>query len=292
MAALHGAGHEISLVLTRPDRPAGRGLRVATSEVKQFALAHELPLFQPETLKSAEAADRIRTAGPQALVVAAYGLILSPSVLQAAPLGAVNIHASLLPRWRGAAPIERALLAGDRETGISIMQMDAGLDTGPVLSRQRIAILPDDDAGTLHDKLAALGARMIVEALPKLAAGTLRAEPQPEAGASYAAKISKAETALDWSRPATDLERAVRAFRPSPGARARFAGESIKVWRAEARQASGEACKVLSASGEGILVACGDGALLLTELQREGGRRLNAADFLRGRRLAAGERFE
>ncbi len=279
------------MVLTRPDSPAGRGLRPAASEVKRFAAEHGLPVFQPATLKTPDALERLRAAAPEVLVVAAYGLILPPPVLEVAPYGSINIHASLLPRWRGAAPIQRAILSGDRRTGISIMQMDVGLDTGPVLARESLAIEDEDDAGTLHDKLAALGARMIVETLSRLGTGGLSAEPQPAQGVTYAAKIEKAEARLDWSCSAAQLARFVRAFRPAPGARAKLGGETIKLWRAHESDRRGKAGEVLEAGPDGILVGCGEGALCITELQREGARRLSAAEFLRGHRLAAGDRF-
>jgi methionyl-tRNA formyltransferase len=204
----------------------------------------------------------------------------------------LNIHASLLPRWRGAAPIQRALLAGDAETGITIMRMDAGLDTGPMLAQARIPIDPDEDAQTLHDKLAALGARMIVAALADAAAARLREVPQPQHGATYARKIDKREAEMDWSRSAAELERQVRALRPVPGATTRLRGEKLKIWRAQMRSARGAAGTVLAASNEGVLVACGEGALLLTELQRAGGRRLDAARFLRGCTIAPGEQMQ
>lgn len=261
------------------------------SPVKRYAAQHGLPLFQPASLKTDEAVGRIREATPDVLVVAAYGLILPVAVLEIARHGAVNIHASLLPRWRGAAPIQRALLAGDRETGISIMHMDAGLDTGPVLAREAIPILPDDDAGTLHDRLAALGARMIVETLEAMPEGRLKAIAQPERGATYARKIDKAEAILDWSRPAAELERAVRAFRPLPGAATRLAGEDIKVWGARVLAARGAPGETLASGADGIVVACGELALQITELQRQGGRRLPAGEFLRGRPIAPGARF-
>ena len=223
-------------------------------------------------------------------MVAAYGLLLPPALLQAARLGALNIHASLLPRWRGAAPIQRALLAGDRETGISIMQMDAGLDTGPVLMQKALRIDADDDAGTLHDKLAALGARAIVEALGEVESGRARAQPQPSEGVTYAAKIQKSETRLDWSKPAVQLERAVRAFRPAPGAFAMLEGEPVKIWRAVALAQDAEPGS-LRVEDEKLVAGCGEGALAVLELQRAGGRRLGAADFLRGRALGRGARF-
>jgi methionyl-tRNA formyltransferase len=275
------------LVLTRPDRPAGRGLQPSASAVKRLAVERGLPVFAPETLKDIE---RIAAARPEALVVAAYGRILPQRLLDIAPRGALNIHASLLPRWRGAAPIQRALLAGDRVSGVSIMQMDAGLDTGPVLAQHRIAIAEDEDAGTLHDKLAALGAEAIVAALADLKAGRARAIPQPESGVTYAPKIDKRETRLDWSRPALELERTVRAFRPVPGAITMLDGEAVKIWKASVVAASGVPGAILEA-GEKMLVACGEQALAIAELQRAGGRRLSAQEFLRGHPLARGARF-
>jgi methionyl-tRNA formyltransferase len=218
-------------------------------------------------------------------------LLLPPALLEAARHGAINIHASLLPRWRGAAPIQRALLAGDAETGVSIMQMDAGLDTGPVFAQRRLSIAAQDDYGTLHDRLAALGADALIEVLADLTAGRSRPVPQPPSGASYAPKIDKAETWLRWERPATELERAVRAFRPAPGANARFAGEALKVWRARVVAGQGAPGALIERAGA-LCVACGDQALALEELQPAGGRRMPVADFLRGRRIARDARFE
>jgi methionyl-tRNA formyltransferase len=282
----------VALVLTQPDRPAGRGLRPAPSTVKQFAAARGLEVLEPATLRDPATQARVAAANPALLVVAAYGLLLPQWALDVAPGGALNIHASLLPRWRGAAPIQRALLAGDRETGITIMRMDAGLDTGPILAQERIAIAAEDDAQSLHDRLAALGARMIVAALEAASAGRTRAVPQPAQGASYARKIEKRETQIDWRRPAAEIERAVRALRPAPGAAARLRSAPIKIWRARVRGGAGDAGTVLAASAEGVLVACGEGALLATELQRAGGKRLAAADFLRGCAIAPGERLQ
>jgi methionyl-tRNA formyltransferase len=225
------------------------------------------------------------------MVVAAYGLILPPAVLEAARFGAINIHASLLPRWRGAAPIQRALLAGDAQTGVSIMQMDAGLDTGAVFCRQAITISEDDDAGTLHERLAELGAELMLSVLTDVEAGRARALPQGDGGATYANKIDKAETQLRWTRPAGELERAVRAFRPSPGAVARRGSEALKVWRARAVDGLGDPGTVLSKDGS-LVVACGTGALAIDEVQPAGGRRMSVAEFLRGRSLPAGERFD
>ncbi|HUN67416.1 MAG TPA: methionyl-tRNA formyltransferase [Burkholderiales bacterium] len=291
LAALLAAAHDVVLVLTQPDRPSGRGLRPSASPVKKLASARGLAIFQPETLKDPSALDRIAAAGPEVLVVAAYGLLLPPRALEIAPRGALNIHASLLPRWRGAAPIQRALLAGDRETGITIMKMDAGLDTGPILSRHPIAIAEDDDAQTLHDKLAALGAKAIVAAIAQLAQGGAHAVAQPEGGVTYARKIGKGESEIDWSRPCAELERAVRALRPSPGARSRLRGETVKLWSARCVARQGTPGSVLETGDGGILVACGEGALEVVELQRAGGTRLPAAEFLRGFPISRGERF-
>jgi methionyl-tRNA formyltransferase len=246
----------------------------------------------PATLADETTRARILGVGADFLVVAAYGLIIPPELLAHARFGSVNIHASLLPRWRGAAPIQRALMAGDRETGITLMRMDAGLDTGPMFAQSKIEIAASDDAGTLHDRLAELGARMIVESLPAIASGQLPAFPQPAAGVTYARKIAKPDLALDWHRAALEIERTIRALRPVPGATTRMRGEVLKVWRAEISEASGEAGRILAADDQGILVGCGSGALRITELQRAGGRRLAAAEFLRGFTAVRGERLE
>jgi methionyl-tRNA formyltransferase len=277
--------------LTQPDRPAGRGLRRSESAVKRLANARGLEVFQPQNLKDEGVLDRVMAVRPDVMVVAAYGLILPPRVLEIAPYGALNIHASLLPRWRGASPIQRALLAGDRETGITIMKMDAGLDTGPMLSLHRLAIAEDDDAQTLHDRLATLGAKAIVGALADIATGRARSAPQTDAGATYARKISKEETELDWTKSGAELERTVRAMHPSPGARSLLHGEIVKIWRASCVARTGMPGEVLELGAEGILIACGEGALRVTELQRAGGTRLPAADFLRGFPVSRGERF-
>ena len=277
-------------MLTQPDRPAGRGLRSQPSATKRVAEQRALEVFQPLSLKDEAALARVAAARPHVLIVAAYGLILPRRALEIAPHGALNIHASLLPRWRGAAPIQRALLAGDRQTGISIMQMDEGLDTGPVLARHAIDIAPDDDAQSLHDRLAVLGARAIVAALEDVSAGRARAEPQGN-GASYARKVGKDEAELDWLRPNVELERVVRAFRPAPGARTTLRGQPLKIWRARTATGSGVPGAVLDASEEGVRIACGAGALLATELQRAGGGRLAAGDFLRGFPITPGERL-
>jgi methionyl-tRNA formyltransferase len=228
--------------------------------------------------------------GADAMIVAAYGLILPPAILSAAKHGAINIHGSLLPRWRGAAPVQRAILAGDAETGVSIMQMDEGLDTGPVLARRTIPLGANDDFGSVHDKLAELGADLLVEILPAVQAGTARAAAQPDAGATYAAKIDKSETQLDWEGSAVELERAVRAFRPAPGAVARFQGEPLKIWRAHVESGEGAPGTIIDAKK--LQVACGSGALAIEELQPAGGRRMAAMEFLRGHRVESGMRFE
>lgn len=266
-------------------------MRPAASPVKRRALERGIDVFQPPTLKSSGVLDRLRASRSEVIVVAAYGLLLPQAVLEAAPHGALNVHASLLPRWRGAAPIPRAILAGDRETGISIMQMNAGLDTGPLLAQRRQPIGDDDDAGTLHDKLASLGADAMAQVLDDLKAERCRAVPQPELGATYARKIEKHETHIEWSRPARELERLVRALRPAPGAVARMGSEPLKVWRtrvvADRRGPPGEVLDVRA----GLLVACGEEALRIEELQRAGGRRLSADEFLRGHALAPGARL-
>ncbi len=289
---MRAAGHEISLVLTQPDRPAGRGLDPRPSAVKQYASAAGIPVAEPSTLRGpADELERVCALAPDALVVAAYGLLLPSALLEAGRHGALNIHASLLPRWRGAAPIQRAILAGDRQTGVSIMQMDTGLDTGPIVLQRPVAIEAHDDAGTLHDKLAALGGAAIVDALALIEAGRAVRTPQPAAGVTYASKIDKQETRLRWSRPASELERAVRAFRPRPGAFTVLGGESLKVWNARVVSGRGAPGDVLEAGSE-LIVACGTDALAVSELQRPGGRRLEAREFLRGHRLGAGSRFD
>ena len=291
LQAVLAAGHDVPLVLTQPDRPAGRGMAMQASAVKQLALKQGMPLYQPSSLKSGELRQPILEAKPDLMVVAAYGLILPQAALDIPRLGCVNIHASLLPRWRGAAPIQRAILAGDSETGVTIMRMEAGLDTGPMLLRESLAIAEGDTAATLHDKLAELGARLIVEALPRLERGELAGEIQPSDGVSYAPKLEKAEAALDWRRPAVELDRAVRAFNPFPGAFGQVDGQVIKVWRAERVSGQGVPGIMLAAGADGIVVACGEGALCLTELQKPGGKRLAAADFLHGFPLKPGQRL-
>jgi methionyl-tRNA formyltransferase len=281
------AGHEVVLALTQPDRPAGRGLRLIPSPVKRFAASNGIRVLQPPSLKSAQDVEAIRTLRPDALVVAAYGLLLPQVLLDSATHGALNIHASLLPRWRGAAPIQRAILAGDAQTGISIMQMDPGLDTGPVLAQRKIAISPQDDAGSLHERLAELGADMIVETLADVAAGRACPAPQPQTGVTHAPKISKKDTLLDWRLPATALERAVRAFRPAPGAVTTLEGEPIKIWRARIVDVQLPPGTLMP----NLVVGCGQDALEVLELQRAGGKKLQSTDFLRGHPLPPQARF-
>ena len=297
LQAVHAAGHTVPLVLTQPDRPAGRGLKLQPSPVKRWAVAHGLAVAQPRSLRldgkfpdDAQAARQaLFDAALDVLVVAAYGLILPPWVLELPRLGCLNVHGSLLPRWRGAAPIHRALEAGDTETGITIMQMDAGLDTGPMLLAEREPIRPDDSTATLHDRLAALGGRLIAQALQQAEAGTLVATAQPEDGVSYAHKIGKAEAAIDWTQPAEVLERRVRAFDPFPGASTVWHGEALKVWRAAVVDRTGEPGRVLEASEGRLVVACGRQALQLLALQPPGGRRMPAAAFLQGHAVTVGE---
>ncbi len=291
LRAVVEAGHDVALVLTRPDRPAGRGMKLMSSEVKQAAQQHGLPVFQPPTLKDPGVQQQIHAAGAGAMVVAAYGLILPRPVLDMFSIGCINVHASLLPRWRGAAPIQRALLAGDSETGISIMRMEEGLDTGPVYLMQRVPIAANETAGSLHDKLAAQGARSIAEALIGIATGSIAAHCQPEDGVTYAAKIMKEEAALAWPADAVELERRIRAFNPFPGASTTLHGEPLKIWRASACADSGEPGCILRADAEQILIACGRGALRLEELQRAGGKRMSGAEFLNGAPLAVGGRL-
>ncbi|MCL4469785.1 MAG: methionyl-tRNA formyltransferase [Sulfuricella sp.] len=293
LATLIKAGHEVALVLTQPDRPAGRGMKLAASPVKQLARRHGLTVLQPSTLKDAEVQAQLAAVNAEAMVVAAYGLLLPPAVLAIPRFGCLNIHASLLPRWRGAAPIQRALLAGDPETGITIMQMDPGLDTGAMLMRLPLPIADNDTAQTLHDKLAAQGASAIVSALQQLDRGLLTAEPQDERDATYAAKLSKAEGLIDWHKSAAELARAVRAFNPFPVAQARFGGEIWRVWQARTvNRNDGRPGEILQADKDGILVACGEGALRLTEVQKAGGKRLPAASFLAGNPVKPGDRFD
>ncbi len=306
---LHAAGADIVLVLSQPDRPAGRGMKLQASSVKQYALAHGLPVAQPQGLRldgkyaqdATAARQALQAADADVMVVAAYGLILPQWLLDlmAAPhadgsarLGCLNIHGSLLPRWRGAAPIHRAIEAGDSHTGVTIMHMDAGLDTGDMLLQQALPITPDDSTATLHDRVAALGAGMIVQALERARAGKLQRVPQPAQGVRYAHKIEKHEAAIDWGLDAQAICRRVRAFNPFPGATVVLGGETIKVWQAVpgAQQSTAPAGTVLAVSAEGIAVAAEQSTVWLQELQRAGGKRLAVADFVRGFAVQPGQR--
>ena len=288
LAAIADAGHDVACAYSQPPRPAGRGHRETRSEVHELAAARGIPVRTPARLRDPAEHAAFAALDADIAVVAAYGLILPRPVLDAPRHGCINIHASLLPRWRGAAPIQRAILAGDRETGVCIMRMEEGLDTGPVLLRAAMPIGDEATAGTLHDALAALGARLVVEALRGVAAGTLRAEPQPEAGVTYASKIAKEEARLGWTRPATELARAVRGFNPFPGAFFELGGERIRVLAARAEPGSGEPGVALD---DALLVACGEGALRALVVQRAGRAAMDAADFLRGRAVPAGTRL-
>ncbi len=293
LRALLSSGHRVVGVLTQPDRPAGRGRELRASPVKLLALDAGLPLAQPSTLKTPESRVELASWAPDVLVVVAYGLILPPTVLSLPRYGCVNIHGSLLPRWRGAAPIQRAILAGDAETGVTIMQLDAGLDTGPTLLERRHPIGTHDTAGNLHDALAELGAAALIEALGGLAAGTLAATPQPAAGSTYASKLEKTEAKLDWNLPALEIDRRVRAFNPWPVAETLFAGETLRILRAHVATTVATGATpgtLLGLAEDGLHVACGDGVLAVSELQRAGKRPVSARDFANAIRLD-GTRF-
>lgn len=294
LAQLHASGHDIALVLTQPDRPAGRGMKLQASSVKQFALAHGMAVAQPRSLRldgkypedALAARAALQAAGAQAMVVAAYGLILPQWVLDVPPLGCFNIHASLLPRWRGAAPIHRAIEAGDTETAITIMQMDAGLDTGDMLMAHTLPILESDTTATLHDRLAVLGGRLMVLALQQAQQGELKPVPQATEGVSYAHKIEKHEAAIDWTLAADLIVRRVRAFNPFPGASATLGGEPLKVWMAAVQPGvpptGAKFGEILAVAHTGIAVVAMNSIVNITLLQRAGGKRLDVADFLRG----------
>ncbi|MEC5214132.1 methionyl-tRNA formyltransferase [Polaromonas sp. CG_9.5] len=300
LAQLHSAGFEIPLVLTQPDRPAGRGMKLQASAVKQWAQSQSIAVAQPRSLRldgkypedAAAARAAIEAAQADVMVVAAYGLILPQWVLDTPRLGCLNIHASLLPRWRGAAPIHRAIEAGDSQTGVTIMQMDAGLDTGDMLLVESLAINATDTTGQLHDRLAALGADLVVQAIKLAGAGALTAKAQPEAGVTYASKIDKAEAQIDWREPATVIARRMRAFNPTPGTVTTLDGTPLKLFCSVIdsclRPSAVREGTILLADEAGIAVQCGDGVLRVTELQRTGGKRLPVAEFLRGTPLPPG----
>ena len=290
LKAIAAAGFEIPLVLTQPDRPKGRGMQLAPSPVKQAALELGLHVAQPEKLRNnAEALQMLKEVEADVMVVAAYGLILPQDVLDTPKHGCLNIHASLLPRWRGAAPIQRAIEAGDAETGVCIMQMDIGLDTGDVVSEHRYAIQPTDTANEVHDALMSLGAAAIVADLQQLKTeGRLKSVKQPEEGVTYAQKLSKEEARIDWSESAAVIERKIRAFNPVPAAWVEYQGKPMKIWRAEVVAQQGRAGEVLSCSSDGLIVACGANALKITELQPSGSKRMNIAAFAAGHTVEAG----
>jgi methionyl-tRNA formyltransferase len=299
LAALCDAAFRVNLVLTQPDRPAGRGMKLHASSVKAYAQAHSIAVAQPRSLRldgkfpddAFQARAALEAARPDVLVVAAYGLILPAWLLELPRLGCINIHASLLPRWRGAAPIHRAIEGGDERTGVTIMQMDAGLDTGDMLLVEALPIAPTDTTASLHDKLARLGGRLIVEALELASCGGLARKPQPAEGVTYAHKIEKAEGAIDWRQPAGVIERRLRAFDPFPGASSALGDEDVKCWRGAVVDGAGLPGQILAAGEQGITVACGTQALRLTELQRAGGKRLAAGPFLRGKAIGPGMTF-
>jgi len=295
LAALIDAGHHILMVLTQPDRPAGRGMKLKASPVKTLALQHNIPVFQPETLKDPAVQSHIAEVQADVMIVAAYGLIIPTPVLQMPKLGCFNIHASLLPRWRGAAPIQRSLLAGDVETGVTIMEVVPALDAGAMVSHGSLPITERDTAQSLHDGLSALGARLMVQAMQTLAQqGRLESTPQDESLVTYAVKLQKAEAEIDWSESASALSRKIRAFNPFPVAQTKLNGEVCRLWMAtESKnnaQSTAEAGEIVGI-GETIVVACGDGSIHIEELQMPGGKRLLAKDFIRGHALNVGQRF-
>ena len=293
LRALLDAGHTIRAVYTQPDRPAGRGRKLAMSPVKQLALARDLTVHQPATLRTEAEAAALRALAPDAMIVIAYGLILPPPILAIPTFGCINVHASLLPRWRGAAPIQRAIEAGDAVTGITIMQMDAGLDTGPMLAHAETPIAVTDTGASLHDRLSEIGGRLLVESLTRLARGEIAPEPQDSANATYAAKLKKEEALIDWQADAALLGRRVRAFNPWPVAHTSLDGQMLRIWQAQAEDpgARGVPGTVLAADSDGVCVQCGDGVLRIALLQLEGGKALDARAFLNGRPLPAGTRL-
>jgi len=293
LAALIDAGHTVMAVYTQPDRPAGRGRKLAMSAVKEFALVHGLEIRQPASLKTDSEASALRALQPDAMIVIAYGLLLPGTILEIPRLGCINVHASLLPRWRGAAPIQRAIEAGDAQTGITIMQMEEGLDTGPMLAHAQTAISTSDTAESLHDRLSKLGATLLVETLLRVEHGTVTPTAQDNSLATYAAKLRKDEARLDWVQDATVLARQVRAYNPWPVAHTTLHGETLRIWMATSEPATGTGSPgtVLSADATGICVRCGNGSLRITRLQAQGGKPLGVREFLNGRALATGTRL-
>ena len=284
LKALLDSPHQIIAAYTQPDRPAGRGQKLALSPVKQLAQQHGIPVLQPQSLRDPAAQAELAALQADLLVVVAYGLILPQAVLDTPRLGCINSHASLLPRWRGAAPIQRAIQAGDSESGVTVMQMEAGLDTGPMLLKVSTPIAADDTGGSLHDRLAELGPQAVLQAIAGLAAGTLIGEVQDDSQATYAHKLNKDEARLDWARPAVELERLIRAFNPWPISHSTLNGEPLKVLTAQLADGQGAPGQILAASKDGLTVACGEGALRLTRLQLPGGKALAFADLFNSRR--------
>lgn len=291
LAALIAAGHQIVMVLTQPDRPAGRGMKLKASPVKVLAVQHQLSVFQPETLKDVAVQTQIKAADADVMIVAAYGLIIPTVILNMPRYGCYNIHASLLPRWRGAAPIHRSILAGDTETGVTIMEVVPALDAGAMVSRGVVPIADTDTTQTLHDPLSVIGAKLMVEAMTNLAAaGSLEATAQDEALVTYAHKLEKSESAIDWQKTAVEISRQVRAFNPFPVAQGVLKGEICRIWMATAQAGSAKPGEIISVH-DGLLVGCGDGLLYITELQAPGGKRLNAQAFVQGHKLQVGDFF-
>lgn len=284
LKALLDSPYEVVAVYTQPDRPAGRGQKLMPSPVKQLALQHDIPVYQPQTLRNPDAQAELAALEPDLMVVVAYGLILPQVVLDIPRLGCINSHASLLPRWRGAAPIQRAVEAGDAESGVTVMRMEAGLDTGPMLLKVSTPISRDDTGGSLHDRLAQMGPPAVLQAIAGLDAGTLNGEVQDDSLATYAHKLNKDEARIDWQRPAVELERLVRAFFPWPICHSLLAGEAVKVLAASVSEGQGAPGQILSASKDGLVVACGSQALCLTRLQLPGGKPLNFSDLFNSRR--------
>jgi methionyl-tRNA formyltransferase len=289
LEAIVEGGHEVSLVLSQPDRPSGRGLKTRPSAVSEWAKKQGLACLHPLSLKAEDVHASLRAARADVMVVAAYGMLLPQSVLDIPPRGCLNIHASLLPRWRGAAPIHRAILAGDEQTGVCIMRMEAGLDTGPVMLEKRIPIATRDTTGTLTDKLAELGGQAIIEALAGL--DELTPHPQDDSKATYAAKVSKAEARLDWSETAAIIDRRIRAFNPSPGAETLWGGQVLKIWDAHPVAGQGQPGQILDGGKDSLTVACSTGAIAIECLQRSGGRRVGVGEFLKGNPIAPGTRL-
>jgi methionyl-tRNA formyltransferase len=284
LKALLDSPYEVVAVYTQPDRPAGRGQKLMPSPVKQLAVQHDIPVYQPQTLRNPEAQAELTALEPDLMVVVAYGLILPQVVLDIPRLGCINSHASLLPRWRGAAPIQRAVEAGDAESGVTVMRMEAGLDTGPMLLKVSTPISSDDTGGSLHDRLAQMGPPAVLQAIAGLDAGTLTGEVQDDSFATYAHKLNKEEARIDWQRPALELERLVRAFFPWPITHSLLAGEALKVLSANVSEGQGTPGEILGASKDGLVVACGRQALCLTRLQLPGGKPLNFSDLFNSRR--------